>query len=607
MRFFAWTPKVNYREDALRSLLKNNKLEPYIRSIRFPRFKNLDSGLCINFDYPITALVGKNGTSKSSVLKALYGCPLNKSIGVYWFSTAADPITEEGGDRNCFIYSYYNPYRGTNVEVLKTRTQKPNNPDYWEPSRLLAKHNSTAMPEETLPGEENLRVKTRWNPINKNVEFIDFRSALSAFDQYFYYGNLNRTKRVKSKQDYIRKQSKHLVEAIKNNSFSYNYYKTNKIIDEINYYLSADMVENISKILGKSYTSIKIIKHSFFNSGGYTAKLTKGETSYTEAFAGSGEFAVINIVHRLSIAQEKSLILLDEPEVSLHPGAQEKLATFIIDITLRKKHQIVFATHSPSMLNLLPNDAIKLFREANNNGIALESQEATIDEAFWEVGDTSMQRLTIIVEDILAKEIILRAFRIYKKDYLSIVDVKFYPGGSSSLVRNYMLPYSIEDRKKIAFYLDGDQYTADWPSDQDINLLSTQDEIMDLILSLTKTKLDYPIDGGTEDKKAQQKIDMGKNFLKWGREHVYYLEGKTPEELLFEMKNGYLYSDTTTSPKKYYENQTFDKLGLDERERHSLTGQDIFNLQREHLASITEHEYLHSIAKNVTNALNRDE
>lgn len=46
-------------------------------------------------------LVGKNGTGKSSVLQAIYGCPQNKSTGDYWFSTDVDPI--EDGKTSIFM------------------------------------------------------------------------------------------------------------------------------------------------------------------------------------------------------------------------------------------------------------------------------------------------------------------------------------------------------------------------------------------------------------------------------------------------------------------------------------------------------------------------
>ena len=62
---------------------KNSDFEPFIRHIRFPKYKNFVSGTKIDFTFPITVLVGENGCNKSSVIRALYGAPTNKSLGEY--------------------------------------------------------------------------------------------------------------------------------------------------------------------------------------------------------------------------------------------------------------------------------------------------------------------------------------------------------------------------------------------------------------------------------------------------------------------------------------------------------------------------------------------
>ena len=124
-------------EQKLRDLLANRKLEPFICHIRFPQYKNLASNTKIDFTYPITALVGANGTNKSSILRALYGAPGYNNLGNFWFSTSVDPIEETGERASCFIYGYWNPIEQKNVEVIKTRIRKEDDPDYWEPSRPL--------------------------------------------------------------------------------------------------------------------------------------------------------------------------------------------------------------------------------------------------------------------------------------------------------------------------------------------------------------------------------------------------------------------------------------------------------------------------------------
>ena len=89
-------------------------------------------------------MVGKNGTNKISLLQALYGSPEGKSIGEYWFTVSVDKINKDDSkneDRHCLIYGYYFEKAKRVVEVLKTRINIKNNPDYWEPSRPIKKYN----------------------------------------------------------------------------------------------------------------------------------------------------------------------------------------------------------------------------------------------------------------------------------------------------------------------------------------------------------------------------------------------------------------------------------------------------------------------------------
>ncbi|HGY7489826.1 TPA: hypothetical protein ACNTDU_004884, partial [Escherichia coli] len=92
----------------------------------------------------ITALVGQNGTNKSSVLRALYGSPNNYSLGNLWFSTDLDEIKD--GGRSRFIYGYYDSASKDVVEVIKTRIVDKEDPDLWETSRPLTKDGMKKIP-----------------------------------------------------------------------------------------------------------------------------------------------------------------------------------------------------------------------------------------------------------------------------------------------------------------------------------------------------------------------------------------------------------------------------------------------------------------------------
>lgn len=135
---------------ALKLLKENRQLDPYINYIRFPSYRNLRDNLKISFEFPLTAIVGQNGTNKSSVLRALWGCPEGNSLSRFWFSTEVDQILEDGG-RPRYIYSYYQQEAKLDVEVIKTRIQKSDNPEYWEPARPQVSDGMERMPPAKPP------------------------------------------------------------------------------------------------------------------------------------------------------------------------------------------------------------------------------------------------------------------------------------------------------------------------------------------------------------------------------------------------------------------------------------------------------------------------
>ncbi|WP_276975095.1 AAA family ATPase, partial [Flavobacterium filum] len=122
----------------LNRAIQTNLFEPYIKYIRFPNFKNIEKNERIDFEFPFTVFTGLNGSGKSSVLHALYGAPYGKSTSDFWFNTNVDPIIDDSGNPNCFIYSYNN--QGIIVEILKQRTGISKGNDYWEPQPPAKKY-----------------------------------------------------------------------------------------------------------------------------------------------------------------------------------------------------------------------------------------------------------------------------------------------------------------------------------------------------------------------------------------------------------------------------------------------------------------------------------
>jgi hypothetical protein len=68
--------------------------------------------------------------------------------------------------------------------------------------------------------------------------------------------------------------------------------------------------------------------------------------------ASSGELALItSIVYLSTVITDRTVILIDEPENSLHPRWQKEYAKILLDIFYLYQPKIIIATHSPLVVN----------------------------------------------------------------------------------------------------------------------------------------------------------------------------------------------------------------------------------------------------------------
>ena len=101
----------------------------------------------------------------------------------------------------------------------------------------------------------------------------------------------------------------------------------------------------LSKVLG--FKPEWTIEQS--DSSDYYLKLSFGDSYHNSDGAGEGFLSVFTIVDSLYDSQLGDIIVIDEPELSLHPALQRKLSDFLIEYS--KNRQIVIFTHSPFFIN----------------------------------------------------------------------------------------------------------------------------------------------------------------------------------------------------------------------------------------------------------------
>ncbi|CDZ27980.1 Hypothetical protein, partial CDS, partial [Neorhizobium galegae bv. officinalis] len=84
--------------------------------------------------------------------------------------------------------------------------------------------------------------------------------------------------------------------------------------------------------------------------GTHYLKFVNGKHSHTSDGLGEGIVSIFAIVDALYDSQPHNMVVIDEPELSLHPSLQKRLAALLAEYA--RDRQIVISTHSPYFVDL---------------------------------------------------------------------------------------------------------------------------------------------------------------------------------------------------------------------------------------------------------------
>lgn len=159
----------------------------------------------------------------------------------------------------------------------------------------------------------------------------------------------------------------------------------NSLLDDVEAYISSFIVAEERKIFSanpmvRAEKAVTIF-NNLFNDLGIQTKLIslasadhRNRPLFTNSLAESevftlnqlsdGEKRVYSRVLKLMmLAPENSIILIDEPEIALHPAWQQKIMT--IYSRIGKNNQFIVATHSPQVIASVPYQNRILLRKEN--------------------------------------------------------------------------------------------------------------------------------------------------------------------------------------------------------------------------------------------------
>ena len=156
--------------------------------------------------------------------------------------------------------------------------------------------------------------------------------------------------------------------------------------------LSQDILENLSWILGRTYATVDVHETNKVR----LARCNAG-ADYSGFDMGAGENAAIAILSALGRLPNGGLLLIEEIEHGFHPEAQKSLINALTEIVKKTKQQIIFTTHSEHIIDALPREARVLVDKVNADHTAWPSPTTRL--AMSNMIGTPQEEATIYVED----------------------------------------------------------------------------------------------------------------------------------------------------------------------------------------------------------------
>lgn len=351
----------------------------------------------LEFTYPITAIAGKNGSGKSTML-ALACCAYHNRTNGY-----VPP------ERNQPYYTFRDFFVSTDDEEK---------PEGIEIKYVFLGHWKNAKTGEWYTYGSQMRRKRRggkWNDysrrLDRNVVFLGIQRIVPPSER-------------KTECSYSRKFRSTAIDQ-----------KTRERILEV-----------AGRVMGKHYTSLDlrtVDRRRLF--------VVDRQTQHYSGFnMGAGENAIFTILIELFSAGEGALLVIDEIELGLHEEAQRIFVEELKKICRELHCQIICSTHSGAVLDALPPEGRKFIETYHRR-----TEITTGISSAYAVGRLSgrgMEELKVLVEDVMGENIVQEFLPLTLRRRVHIVPV----GSDQAVLRQLAAHFREKDYSCVAI-LDGDK------------------------------------------------------------------------------------------------------------------------------------------------------
>lgn len=359
------------KAETLLSMYQTERIyENFGDAIRKLAIKGMKGTNCeITFDFPITAISGFNGAGKSTIAQ----------IALCAYNSPSE-------EKRKYLKDFF-------VKTLLDK--RPYLEDASIEVTYAAKYEPSKMQQISLFGDTMVKETTKQLHMHYAIDrWAGYKHQPQR--QVFYYG-----------MSYFipyQEQNSNLLRDNNANILSSNVFDK-AIVEKVSEILSIDYIRLSNNNISNDRREEEVI----------SARNSNAE--YSENHMGCGEGRLLKLVEALENAPNKSLFVIEEPETALHQLAQHKLSQYFLDICLRKRHQIIFTTHSPEVLSALPPEARKYIERQEDKTWVVNN--ATIAMLNNRLSGGYYKGLTIVTEDKFAEKCLTEILREFGKSLLN--------------------------------------------------------------------------------------------------------------------------------------------------------------------------------------------